>query len=70
MNGTKVVRKEDGHRHEARIKLTLDSRTRFKLLELHKLSGYTVTALIRHCIDSQLPELEAMLKAQSPNLVG
>jgi len=40
---------------------TADIRTEAKLRELAEAHGYTVAALIRYCIDRQLPELEAKL---------
>jgi hypothetical protein len=48
-------------RHRARIKLSADPRTVAKLRELAAAHGYTVGALIRYCIDRQLPHLEARL---------
>ena len=53
-------------RNNIRVKIELGLR-RTKLEELAKTHGYTMTALIRYCIDCQLPELEARLRAQSPN---
>ena len=67
MNDTNADPRRSKCRHGSRIKFSADPHQEAKLRELAERHSYTVSALIRYCIDRQLPELEAKLKTKSPN---
>ena len=53
-----------GRHAKSRIKLWVDPHQEVRLRELSEKYGYTMTSLIRCCVDLQLSELESKLKSQ------
>ena len=51
-----------GSRHGPRFSVSVTVTTEARLVKLAEQRGYTVTSLIRYCIDRQLSELESKLK--------
>ena len=51
-----------GDRHKIRFSVMVTATTESRLDELSNQYGIGIAALIRYCIDRQLPELEARLK--------